>query len=90
MNSNSKEDPNYMEEVLDVSENSVKEPKVKFYPSATNEKGNAYKKSRRRVVCSKLTVAYCGCCNKAFYYAVGSKKHNCTCLINHIKMKKRG
>ena len=69
--------------------NSVKEPKVKFYLSVTNKKGKTYTKSTRCVFYNKLTVAYCGYCNKAFCYAVGGKKYNCACLINHIKIKKR-
>ena len=72
-----------------MSENSVQEPKVKFYPSVTNEKGKTYKKSRRYIICQKLTVTYCRCCNKAFCYIVGGKKHDRTCLIDHIKIMKR-
>ena len=50
LNSASKEDSNYIKEASDMSENSVKELKVKFYLSTTNEKEKTYKKSRRCVV----------------------------------------
>ena len=51
----------------------------------TNAKGKTYKKSRRCVKCNHLTVAYCGCCDKAFCHAVGGRKHDRTCLIDHLK-----
>ena len=66
-----------------------KEPCVCFYPCITNKKGKTYKKSRRCIVCNMLTVTFCGCCNKAYCYAVGGRKHNCTCLEDHIKEIKK-
>ena len=83
------EDLEHMEEALDVSDNLVKEPKVKFYSNATNARRKTYTKSRRCVVCNKFSVAYYECCDKTFCYAVGGKKHKYACLIDHIKMKKR-
>ena len=75
-------------DVSDMSD-SIQEPKIKYYPTKTNEKGKTYKKSRRCVTCRMLSVAYCGCCNKAYCHSVGGKKHNRTCLLDHIKMMQR-
>ena len=84
-----KEDPDCMEETSDASDNSVKEPKVKFNSNTTNSRGKTCAKLRRCVVCNEFSVAHCGCCNETFCHAVGSKKHNRTYLIDCIKMKKR-
>ena len=45
MDSKYEEDPNYIEEVLDISKNLVKKLKVKFHSNATNEKRKTHKKS---------------------------------------------
>ena len=75
-------------EVSDMSD-SIQEPRIKYYPTKTNGKGKTYKKSRRCVSCNMLSVAYCGCCDKTFCHSVGGKKHDRTCLIDHIKKMKR-
>ena len=75
-------------DVSDMSE-TVQEPKIKYYPSTTNSKGKTYTKSRRCVVCEKFSIAYCGCCNKTFCYAVGTTNYGCTCMTDHIKKMQR-
>ena len=82
-------DPSYKEEVSEMSEASIQELCIKFYLSITNTKSKTYKKSRKCIVYHKLSIAYCGCCNKAFCYSVGGKKYNRTCLINHMKIIKQ-
>ena len=86
---------NYQEDVSELSSNflgspttKTKKPCICYYPSVTNAKGKTYKKSRRCVKCNHLTVAYCGCCDKAFCHAVGGRKHDRTCLIDHLKKRK--
>ena len=68
---------------------SIQEPRIKHYPTTTNRKGKTYKKSRRCVTCDKLSVAYCGCCDKAYCHSIGGKKHDRSCLIDHIKKMQR-
>ena len=77
------------EEVSVMSDDSNKDPCVKFYKTTTNAKGKNYTKSRRCVNCNKFSVAYCNCCNKTYCYAVGTTKHGRTCMIDHIKEMKR-
>ena len=68
-----------------MSEASGYEPGVKYYDSAANAKGKTCTKSRRCIKCNKLSIAYCGCYNKTYCYAVDRKKYGCTCLVNCIK-----
>ena len=77
------------EEISDMSDTSIIKPSICFYPVVTNEKGKSYKKSRRCILCTNLSIAYCSCCNKAYCYSVGGKKHDQTCLVDHIKFMKR-
>ena len=84
----------YKEEILELSESlTTKEPCICFYLYLTNIKSKLYKKSRRCIICQKLTIVYYGYCTKAYCYAIGSKKHDCICLKNYVremKMKNRG
>ena len=81
--------PYYKDEVSDISEASIAELKIKFYSITKNQKGKNYRKSRRCVEYNKLTVAYCGCCNKAYCYSVGTVNHGRTCLVDHIRFMKQ-
>ena len=83
------QEENDKEEISDMSDTSMIKPSICFYLVVTNEKSKSYKKSRRCVLCTNLSVAYCSCCNKAYCYSVSSKKHNQTCLVDHIKFMKR-
>ena len=80
----------FKEDVSDMSKDSTNELCIHFYPCVKNTKGKSYKKSRRYIVCQKLTVVYCRYCTKAYYYIISGKKYDCTCLVDHIKeMKKK-
>ena len=48
---------------------------VCYYPLVADKKRKAYRKSRRCALCQNLSIAYCGCCKKAYCYSVGGKKH---------------
>ena len=76
-------------EVSDMSEASVSELRVKLYEIAQNKKGKNNRKSRRCVDCNKLSIAYCGYCNKTHYYAIEGTGHGRTCLVNYVKMIKQ-
>ena len=71
-----------------MSQTTAHKLRIKFYLSITSTKGKTNKKSRRHIACNELSTTYYGFCNEAFCYLVGSKKHNHTCLIDHIKMMK--
>ena len=79
----------FKEDVSDMSKGSTNEPHICFYSYVINAKGKLCKKSRRCVIYQKLTVVYCGYCTKAYCYVISGKKHNRTCLVDHIKEMKR-
>ena len=62
---------------------------VCYYPMVANKQGKNYRKSRRCATCNKLTVTYCGCCDKSYCYPVGGKKHTRTCLNDHFEEIKK-
>ena len=78
------------EEVSSMSEGSSnKELGICFHECTTKKQGKTCNKSRRFVVCQKLTVVYCNCCTKDYCCAVGVNKHDRTCLEDNIKNMKK-
>ena len=57
---------NIQKDIPCMSDTLVKKLSVLFYPLVTNNKGKPYRKSRRCVLYSQLSVAYCSCCEKDF------------------------
>ena len=77
--------PTDQEDVSKISDGVERKPSVCFYPKTLNKKGKNYTKSRQCIKGKKLTVAHYSCCNKPMYYAIGGRKHDRTCLVDHLK-----
>ena len=77
------------EDIPDMSDNSMKKLSICYYSLVSDKKKKSCRKSRRCVLCQNLSIAYCGCCKKAYYYSVCGKKHDQMCLVGCIKFIKR-